>query len=241
MGAGTLPPPFVPPLFDQGLGRAKKAVDGSFREFYVLNTLGLDGVVFAVPAVAASQVATTVQGIYILPCRTKIAKISVYCSAISHTDGSIKFNIVLGTGAYTSGNNAPGNDNSSVPGVTLNDSTTMQPVTLAGGSGICTNPAVAGQSVWAADVLFNVATFPNLTTGGGTGPTYAQFLAPSSPDAVWPNQGVMTLRCITPAGHTITSLIIAATLEPQPLSATYPSIPAALTAIPGYPVPNQDF
>ena len=58
--------------------------------------------------------------------------------------------------------------------------------------------------MFAADVLFNLTNFPNLTTGTGTGTTYGQILVPSSPDAVWPNSGILTLRVTTPAGGSIT-------------------------------------
>lgn len=135
----------------------------------------------------------------------------------------------------------PGNDNSSVPNVTLPDSTSQIPVTISGGAGICTNPAVAGNAMFTPDVPINTTNFPNLTAATGTGPTYGQILVPNNPDAVWPNSGILTLRVTTPAAGSISNLIVYAVSEPGPLSATYPSIPGALTQIPGIPVPNQDF
>jgi hypothetical protein len=233
---------FTYPNFDQGLGRAKKGVDFT-RETYVLGTLSPDGFIFGIPTIGASVANTTVQGYYVLPTRTKIAKLSVFCSAISSVAGTISFNIVLGTGAYTQGN-VPGNDNSSVPDISYNQSgqavgSGTSGATPAGGAGICQNPALPGQAMFAADVIFNVANFPNLTTGTGTGANYAQSIVPSSPDAVWPNMGVLTLRVTTPAGASITNLYIGATLEPQPLSATFPAVGSGTLGVP--PEPSYDF
>ena len=90
--------------------------------------------------------------------------------------------------------------------------------------------------MFAADVVFNTTNFPNLTSATGTGTTYSQILVPSSPDAIWPNGGVLTLRITTPAGAgTITNLIISAYAEPQPLQATAPGqqFPPLATPEPG--------
>lgn len=234
------------PLFDQGLGRAKKGVDW-FREDYVLGTLGTETPVFTIASVAASQANTTVAAYAVLPCRIKIAKIAVFCSAIGTVAGTVSFNIVLGTGAYTQGN-APGNDNSSVPAISYNSqgqptATNATGSTLAGGAGISSNVAVPGNSLFANDVVMNVVNFPNLTTGTGTGANYAQTLIPSSPDAVWPNSGVLTLRFTTPAATTISNFIVAMTTEPYPLQATYPSQADTQVggAQSGIPVPGVDF
>ena len=236
-----LPPIGTFPNFDQGLGRAKKGLD-FFRENYVLGTLGLDGAMFGPVSPAAAVANTTVQAYYVLPCRAKIAKISVFCSAIAATTGTHSFNIVFGvTGAYTQGSIA-GNDNSSVPNVSLRDSTTGQPTTISGGAGICTNPAVPGNALFAADVLFNTTNFPNLTTGTGTGVSYAQVLVPSSPVAVYPAGAVLTLRVTTPASTgSISNLLIGATLEPQPLSASFPAFPSSQSQPLNIPVPGVDF
>src|SRR5665213_165782 len=205
------------PPFDQGLGRAKKGLD-FFRENYVLGTLGTESNIFSVASVGASQANTTVQGYWLTPGRVKISKITVFCSAISAITGTISFNIVLGTGAYTQGS-VPGNDNSSVPDVAYNaagQATSQQDPGItapypAGGGGLCSNPAVAGNAMFAADVVFNVTNFPArtlpsgvavpaLTTAAGTGATYGFQFAPASPDAVWPNASILTLRATTPSG-----------------------------------------
>lgn len=231
---------FVFPPEDAGLGRAKKGVDYN-RENYVLGTLG-EGVMFA-PATYSGTLATSAaQAYYACPARTKISKIMVFCTAISEAAGQLAFNIVLGTGTYTQ-NNAPGNDNSSVPGISYNAQgqavgSGTAGATPAGGSGFCSNPAVAGNAMFATDITFNTTNFPNLTTGTGTGATYAQPFVPTSPDAVWPNCGLMTLRLLVPSGQSITNFGVFAVFEPGPLSASYPSAQQP----PGYiPVPQIDF
>lgn len=223
--------------FDQGLGRAKKAVDFN-RENYLLGALATVQL-FSVNAIA-SQANTTVQAYFVLPGRVKIPKLAVFCSALTaQALSAASFNIVLGTGAYSQGS-IPGNDNVDVP--TVSYGPTGQPTainasgsTVAGGGGLASNPAVAGNAMFAADVVFNTTNFPNLTTATGTGATYAQILVPSSPDAVWPNSGVLTLRYTTAASATITNLIITAFMEPQPLSASFPAsnFPPYATPEPG--------
>jgi hypothetical protein len=230
---------FTYPNFDQGLGRTKKGVDFA-RETILLGALGIEGIAFDPGNIGAAVANTTVQGVFVLPCRAKISKVMVFFSAIASVAGTHSFNIVFGTtGAYTQGN-VPGNDNSSVPAVAYDAqgraTGAATPAYPAGGAGFCTNPAVAGQSMFAADVLFNVANFPNLTTATGTGTSLAQFLAPSSPDAVWPSGAVLTLRMTTPASTgSITGPVIGLALEPQPLSASYPSSqqPGAYIVVPG--------
>jgi hypothetical protein len=229
-------PQFVFPPLDLGLGRTKKGVDFA-RETILLGALGTEGSMFSLGSVSNGVANTAVQAYFILPGRVKISKLAVFCSAIGTVAGTSSFNIVLGTtGAYTQGN-IPGNDNSSVPPLAWNQSgqaTSTSSIYPAGGGGICTNPATAGQAMFAADVAFNVTNFPNLTTATGTGTSYATILVPSNPDAVWPEGGVLTLRATTVTG-TISNLIIAAYLEPQPLSPTYPSSqqPPGLIVVPG--------
>jgi hypothetical protein len=217
-------PATVFPNLDAGLGRAKKGLDYN-RENVVLGTLGADLNLFNLATIGASQANTTVQAYAILPGRMKFPKIAVFCSAISAVTG-ISFNIVLGTGAYTQGA-VPGNDNSSVPNVAWNtagQATSATGATYpAGGGGFCTNPALPGQAMFAADVVFNVTNFPNLTTATGTGANYAQILVPTSPDAIWPQGGVLTLRATTPGGGSITNFIISVYDSPEAMSASFPA------------------
>lgn len=238
-----LQPPFamgtaVYPNFDLGLGRRKKGLDAN-QENYVLGTLGVE-TLFLLATIGASQANTTAQAFFPLPGRLKVSKIAVFCSAISTVAGTILFNIVVGNaGAYTQGNVA-GNDNAGVPPVSWNNvgqPTGSNATYPAGGGGIATNVAQVGQALFAADVPFNVATFPSLTTGTGTG-NVSQILVPSNPDAVYGNGSLLTLRATTGVGASITNLVIAAYLEPQPLS---PSFPSPAEPAFGIPVPNVDF
>ena len=220
-------PATVYPLFDQGKGRASKGLDNLDREDIVLGALSVNFNLFSCASAGASLANTTVVAYAVLPGRCKISKIVVFCSAIEAASGNHKFNIVLGTGAYTQGS-IPGNDNSSVPPVSWNAggqaaATNAVGATPPGGGGICTNPAVPGNAMFAADVAFNTTNFPALTTGTGTGANYGQQLVPSSPDAVWPNQGILTLRLVTPGGGSISNLIISAVASLQPLNASFPA------------------
>lgn len=226
--------------FDQQLGRAKKALDFD-RENIVLGTEAFT-TLFNVASVAASVTNSTIQAYCPLPSRMKISKIAVYASAISSAGVCIStFNIVLGPGTYAQGA-IPGNDNSSVPNVGYNaqgqpagsgGTGTGAQTYAPGGGGFPSNPAVNGQAMFAADVTFNTANFP--AVGATLGTSLPQILIPSSPDAVWPNSGLLTLRCSTPTGAgTITNLIITAITEPLPLDATYPDqVNQGATPLPG--------
>jgi hypothetical protein len=239
-----------PGNFDQLLGRAKKSVDFTSREAYTLGTLGTESNIFSLATIAISQTNATVQAYFVIAGRIKIPKIAVFCSAIGAAAlGSASFNIVHGTGAYSQGS-IPGNDNSSVPPVAYNalgqagtnslgGGPNNNPLYAAGGGGIASNPSVPGNAMFAADVVFNVTNFPNLTSATGTGANYAQILVPSNPDAIWSNGAVLTLRVTTPAGAgTITNLIVSMYDEPQPLQATAPGQNYPIAA---FPVPGVDF
>jgi hypothetical protein len=224
-------------VFDLFQGRRKKGVDVN-AEQYVLGCLGVE-TMFNANSITASQVATTIQAVFVLPGRCKIPKLAFYCSAIGALTG-YSFNVVLGTGAYTSAaSSAPGNDNGGVPDVSYGGNgvpTGTSPVYPIGGGGLASNPAVAGNTLFGADVALTVANFPNLAIATGVGPTYAQILVPASPDAVWPNGSILTLRCTTPAGGSITGFTLVAYIEPQPLSPSYPN-----PQTPGFPAPSLDF
>jgi hypothetical protein len=244
-GSPTATTTFTFPNFDLGLGRAKKGVDVSAREAYTLCTLGYAPMFYSA-SVGANVAATTLSGIFVLPGRCKIPKIAVFCSAINALTGH-SFNIVFGTAAYTaSATTVPGNDNSSVPPIAYDadgqPTGNSSPTYAAGGGGFCTNPAVPGNTMFAADVVFNATNFPGnpngsvvipaITTATGTG-NWAQYFVPNNPDAVWPQGAVMTLRLVTPASTgSITNLCIGAYFEPQPMSPTYPSSQQAPAYVP---------
>jgi hypothetical protein len=234
-GIFTMPGPNTT-SFDLGLGRRKKNVDVAGDD-YLLGA-SIPTTLFNAAAVSAGQANTVVQAIFALPGRCKIPKIVVYCSAIEAVAGHY-FNIVLGTAAYTaSATSVPGNDNASVPPVSYGANgapTGTSPLYPAGGGGIASNPAVAGNTFFQADVQFNLTYFPTLTTGGGTGPTYGQLIVPANPDAIWPNGGILTLRCISPGGGSISNLVIGAVIALEPLSPTDPSsqYPSAYVPVPG--------
>ena len=131
----------------------------------------------------------------------------------------------LAGGVDVSGISVPQNDNSS----------------LAGG-GFCTNPATAGQAMFATDVAINTTNFPGVTaaTGGSAVLIPNNFPLYGSTDAVWPRGGVLTLRVTSPASvGSITNLVVTAVMEIQQLSPTFPSqeVQPAL----GVPFPSVDF
>lgn len=77
----------------------KKATTDEGYGAYCLGTLAATPL-FKVPAIGAGVVNTTVQDYFVTPSRLKIAAIAIYGSAFSAIDGSLKFNIVVGPGAY---------------------------------------------------------------------------------------------------------------------------------------------
>lgn len=236
---------FTFPSFDLGLGRTKKGVDFA-RETITLGALGVE-TLFTVASIGAGVANTTIQGYFAIPGRCKIPKIVVYCTALNALTGH-SFNIVFGaTAAYTpSATTIPGNDNSSVPPVAYNSNGQAtggsSPTYAAGGGGFCTNPAVPGNTMFSADVVLSAANFPANSNGSVTIPAiatatglgdWARYLIPPNPDAVWPQGAVLTLRVTTPASTgSISNFVIGAYIEPQPMSATYPSSQQAPAYIP---------
>lgn len=193
-----------------------------------LNALGAVSVP-TVASVGAGVANTTVQSSHGLPFNYKIRKISVLYSAASAVTGTIKFNLVIGgfTGGtgqtYTQGN------------IGTNDNSYSMPAGGTVGSanlGYCTNVAVAGMSIFGADVPINSANLQSAnTTGiagnqtgqntGGTGwivvtttGGYGIFV-PTNNDVVYPQGVPLTLRLITPASTgSLTNFSIDLMVEP---------------------------
>lgn len=80
-------------------GVRTKGLSPSESDTFVLGTLSASKL-YSKQNVAASQVASTVADLAVLPSRLKIPKINAAFTAISSLDGSIAFNIVVGTGSY---------------------------------------------------------------------------------------------------------------------------------------------
>jgi hypothetical protein len=87
---GPLIASVIPGQVKSGLSLARKVYQASLAAAKVFGKLNI----------AASQVSTTVQDLYVLPSRLKVPKINVAFTAISSLDGSVSLNIVVGTGAY---------------------------------------------------------------------------------------------------------------------------------------------
>jgi hypothetical protein len=83
-------------------GQRIKGLSPSESDTYVLGTLSAIKP-FANHTVETAQVSTTIQDMFVLPSRLKIPKINAAFSGISTLDGSISFNLVIGTGAYATG------------------------------------------------------------------------------------------------------------------------------------------
>lgn len=199
----------------------KKAITDNPQAWHV-GTLGPENI-FTIPTVTGAIANTAIQAFYPLPVGMKLSKISVSYSALTAVGGTNKFNLVYNSGAqlngaqaYTQGNIA-GMDNSNIEGYP-------------------TNPAVATQSVFSADILITnaagnaySATTANGTTGclvPGTGWLNATvtggngIFVPDSYDAFYPLGGVFTLRFVIAAGSTLTNFVMTAMLEPRPIGAT---------------------
>jgi len=159
------------------------------------NAYGFNSLSFAslgVATVGAGEASTSILAGATFPCAYKIVKVGIFLSAIDAVTGDA-FNLVVGTGTYTSAAaSAPANDNSYAG-------------PLPGGTGVPTNVAVAGNTVFGADVGLTVANIPNLavSTGG-----YADLTAllPSN-DAVYPADIPLTLRATTNASTGAISLL----------------------------------
>lgn len=172
---------------------------------YGFNTLSQ--IEFVTVSPGAGVVNGTVQGIpFVSPVAFKIPKVSVYLAALDSVAGTDLFNIVVGTGAYVS----------AAASAAPNDNSDQGPP--PGGLGVPTNVAVAGQTVFGADVAFTVANFPNLTVGtGGYG-----VLVPTNYDAVYPAGVPITLRAVTTAGTgAITNLKIRLLIVPVTLTQSW--------------------
>lgn len=127
---------------------------------YAINDVGMP----IVASIGAGVLTTTVQGSKVLPFNYKIRKVSVFLTAIDSTAGADAFNLVVGgipgtTGAYSQNNAAPNDNSQSGPGT----------ASAPAGLGYPTNIAVAGQTVFANDVPFNIANAYGSGTGGSPG------------------------------------------------------------------------
>jgi hypothetical protein len=162
----------------------------------------------------AGVVNTTVQAAFLIPFLYKIRKVGVFYSAVDSVAGTDKFNIVVGTGAYTQGVIAP-NDNSYASGLVVPaaaSATTGAGVYVAqSGAGYPTNVATAGMAVFSADITVapaaTTAQQPGAATNGpyapgwiaaATGGGYGIFVPPNY-DAVYPMLVPLTLRMVTTA------------------------------------------
>lgn len=85
-------------------GTKKDFTDDGYCQ-YSLGTLGVTNL-FSVATIGASSVGTTVQSSFVAPCRLKLSAIAVSVSTVSTINGSVSFNIVVGSGAYESGSTA---------------------------------------------------------------------------------------------------------------------------------------
>jgi hypothetical protein len=105
---------------------------------------------FPVVSPGAGVARTTSQGIIFIPQAFKVSKVGVWCTAIDALTGD-SFNIVVGNGtpntSGVSGNVAPPDNQRN--------------------NGYPTAFAAAGNLLFATDVAFTVANFPNLATATG--------------------------------------------------------------------------
>jgi hypothetical protein len=172
---------------------------------------------------------TTVQSLYLSPVLYKIRKVSVSYTAIDSVAGTDKFNLVVGTGAYTQGNIAP-NDNSFASGLSLPPSGTTNGAGVAvasAGVGIPTNVAGSGMAVFSADITIAPSSTTAQQAGAAPNSTYAPgwisattsggygIFVPPNYDAVYPMMLPLTTRVVTTAvTGSITSLSITLLVVP---------------------------
>jgi hypothetical protein len=146
-------------------------------------------------------------------------------------------------GALTTG--TVQNDNRTLP--YYNQAATSNQVQIAGGgSGITTNFALAGNALFATDVSINAVNTPGIlvATGGsavfGDVPTLLGQQVLAASDAVFERGQILTLRVVTPAGGSITNLIVSAVSEVRNLNE--PSTPIEIQLndqLQGFVTPNS--
>jgi hypothetical protein len=185
-----------------------------------------------VASIGAAAANTTVQAQILLPYQYKIRKVSVLYLTVDNVTGTDSFNLVVGSGAYSQGNAAP-NDNSFDPSstTTVGVNGIANTGAVLGGLGYPTNVAVAGQSVFAADVPFGTAAgtynaSPPNTSGSGTFTQYTGWITlattggygifvPSNYDAVYPENIPLTIRATTiPTTGAVTGLVVRLAVTP---------------------------
>ena len=108
-----------------------------------------------------------------------------------------------------------------------NDNSYSGPPT--GGLGFPTNFAVAGNALFASDVIFNTTNFPGATTSGGSG-----VLIPTNYDVAYPIGIPLTLRVTTDIGAgSIADLEVNLFVETLALRATETPSPTDFLPVPG--------
>ncbi len=99
-------------------GQRIKGLSPSESDTYVLGTLAAIRP-FGKQTISTAQVSTTVQDLFVLPSRLKIPKINAAFTGISALDGSVSFNIVVGTGTYAPGAGTAAHGTYTLTGVPL--------------------------------------------------------------------------------------------------------------------------
>lgn len=172
-----------------------------------------------VAAIGAGVANTVVQARVVLPFNYKIRYVAVDLTAIDAVAGLDLFNLVVGTGAYT------------------NTAASLAPNDNRDTNGIATNVAVAGNSVFGADVPFNAANtqvqgsgwIALATAAGGQG-----IFVPPNYDAVYPRGVPMTLRVVTVAATgSISNLAVVMGIVPVDLRAAVAGAPGQTIVLPG--------
>ena len=152
-------------------------------EHWQLQTLGTESIG---PVTLATVANTAVSGGLMIPCNYKIVKVGVFYTATDAVAGANSFNLVVGTtGAYTQGN-VPGNDNSFAPSFQPGPTQTAAaypPPAPNFQLGYPSNVALAGQSVFLADIpINNGAAFAYVNP-----PTPGSGISPILPSTAGPN------------------------------------------------------
>ena len=186
-----------------------------------------------------SNVANTIPQDWLpLTTAVKVQKVAVSFSGIASLAGTYAFNIVynqLQTPGTPGAEAPPAANDNAFTGSTPGSSTVT-------GTGVCTNPAVDGNSLFASDILFTTTNFPGATTSqGGIGifiPTNYDALYPSGPYALTtsggtlPQEGYFTLRVTTSTGG-ISNIRARLLMEPVTMSQSIARTSTAYTITPG--------
>ena len=178
-------------------GTKKDFTDHGYCQYSIgtLNVIQL----FSKAEIGASVIGTTVQAYFVTPCRLKLSSIAIACSAISTINGSIGFNIVVGSGAYESGATAA-KGIATLTGVPLDTENNVYVI-----NGITTTSAQATANTLAQQATADAAAITADTATNGVTAAAIGAVITYTANTVGPGGNFIATTSSTTGGDTVTS------------------------------------